>query len=68
MEHAAYMGSRKSVRRTAHDKLDVQNTIEKLKLVDGLATKFNDIFSLARISLPRGAALVNYVTRKAFCW
>ena len=36
-----------------------ENFIKKLKLVDGLAIKFNDFVSLARISLPRGVALVH---------
>ena len=44
-----------------------ENFMEKLKLVDGLAIKFNEISSLARISLPRGATLVIYVTRRALC-
>ena len=67
MEHATYRGSRKSVTRTVHGKLDFRKFYEKLKLVDGLAIKFNEISSLARISLPRGAALVNYMTRRALC-
>ena len=67
MEHATCRGSRKSVRRTVHEKLDFRKFHEKLTSVNGLAIKFNEISSLARISLPRGAALVNYMTRKALC-
>ncbi len=68
MEHATDRGSRKTVQSTVHGKSDFfENFRGKLKLVDGLAIKFNEIASLARISLPRGAALINYMTRRALC-
>ena len=67
MEHVTCMGSRESVRRTVHEKLDFRKFHEKNKLVDGLAIKFNEIFPRARISLSCAAALVNYMTRKALC-
>ena len=35
--------------------------------MDGLAIKFNEMALLALISLPRGAALINYMTRRALC-
>ena len=68
MEHATYRGSRKSVVCTVHGKLGFRKFDEKLKLVDGLAIKFNEFFSLARISLPGGAALINHMTRRALCF
>ena len=67
MEHATCRGSRKSVPPTVHKKLDFREFDDKLKLVDGLAMKFNEISWLARIVLPRGAALVKYMTRRALC-
>ena len=67
MAHATYRGSRKSVAPIVHGKLDFRKFHEKLKLVDVLVTKFNEISSPARISLLRGAALINYMTRRALC-
>ena len=67
MEHATYRESRTSVARTVHEKLGFRKFYEKLKLEDGLEIKFNEISSLARISLLRGAALVNYMARRALC-
>ena len=67
MEHATDRGSRKTLQSTVHEKSDFLKFHGKLKLVDGLAIKFNEISSLARISLLRGAALINYMTRRALC-
>ena len=59
MQHATDRGSRKTVQSTVHEKFDFFKFHEKLKLVNGLAIKFNEISSLARISLLRGAAVLN---------
>ena len=67
MEHATDRGSRKTEQSTVHGKSDFRKFHGKLKLVDGLAIKFNEIASLARISLCRGAAIMNYMTRRALC-
>ena len=67
MEHATDRGSRKTWQSTVHEKYDFLKFHRKLKLVDGLAMKFNEISSLARISLLRGATLIIYVTRRALC-
>ena len=67
MEHATGRGSWKTVQSTVHEKSIFFKFHEKLKLLDDLAIKFNEIASLARISLPRGAALNNYMTRRALC-
>ena len=67
MEHAADRGSRKTVQSTVHEKSDFLEFHRKLKLVDGLAIKFNEISSLARISLHRGTTLMNDMTRRAPC-
>ena len=57
MEHATDRGSRKALGTTVHEKSDFSKFNEKLKLVDVSAIKFHEIPSLARISLPCGAAL-----------
>ena len=67
MEHATDRGSREHVQNPVHGKSDFLKFHGKLKLVDGLAIKFNEIASLARISLPRGAALINYMACRAIC-
>ena len=67
MEHATDRGSRKIVQKAVHEKSDFRKFHEKMKLVDVLTIKFNEISSLARISLPCGAALFNYMTRRALC-
>ena len=53
--------------RTVHGKLDFRKFDEELKLVDGLAIKFDEHFSVVRIALPRGASLVNYMARRTLC-
>ena len=67
MEHATDRGSRGNVQNPVHEKSDFLKFHRKLELVDGLAIKFNEIASLARISLLRGAVLINYMTRRALC-
>ena len=68
MEHATDRGSKKTVQSTVHEKTDFFLKFDgQLKLVDGLAIKFDESSSLARISLPRGAALINYMTSRARC-
>ena len=44
MEHATDRGSRKTLQSTVHEKSDFLKFHGKLKLVDGLAIKFNEFF------------------------
>jgi len=67
MAHATDMRSRKTGPTTVHEKSDFRKFREILKLVSVLGIKFHEISSLARISLPCGAALVSYMTRRALC-
>ena len=67
MEHATDRGSRETVQTTVHEKLDFRKFHEQLKLATVLGMEFHEISSLARISLPRGTALVSYMTRRALC-
>ena len=67
MEHATDRGRRKTAQSTVHEQSDFSKFHGKLKLVDGFGTKFNEVVSLARVSLHRGPVLINYMNRRAPC-
>ena len=67
MEHATDRGSREAVQMAVHEKSDFRKFVEILKLVSVLSIKLNEISSLARISLPYGAAPFSYMIRRALC-
>ena len=57
MEHATDRKIRKAGRTTAHENVDFSKFHEILKLVTVFDEKNHNFFSLARISLSRGAAV-----------
>ena len=59
MGHATDRGSQEAVQTAVHENSDFRKFDVKMKLVHVLAIKFNEISSLARISLSRGAAILN---------